>query len=110
MDGRSTIPSETRQAGIVIRSPQATDQGAVISKMVASLTASHRSDNDFTRGYMMEMIDEGFAVPRGGRTSSERALQKRSTLKLETRRPVVTDETGINKVDRIGIQGDERER
>ncbi|KAK9117331.1 hypothetical protein Sjap_016278 [Stephania japonica] len=60
MDGRSTIPSETRQAGIVIRSPQATvsledrltaqevqmtevlrilrDQGAAISEMAASLT------------------------------------------------------------------------
>ncbi|KAK9123779.1 hypothetical protein Sjap_013381 [Stephania japonica] len=60
MDGRSAIPSETRQAGIVIRSPQATvsledrltaqevqmtevlrilrDQGTAISEMAASLT------------------------------------------------------------------------
>ncbi|KAK9096699.1 hypothetical protein Sjap_022196 [Stephania japonica] len=60
MDGWSTIPSETRQAGIVIRSPQATvsfedrltaqevqmievlrilrDQGAAISEMAVSLT------------------------------------------------------------------------
>ncbi|KAK9097179.1 hypothetical protein Sjap_022676 [Stephania japonica] len=60
MDGRSTIPLETRQAGIVIRSPQATvsledrltaqevqmtevlrilrDHGAAISEMAALLT------------------------------------------------------------------------
>ncbi|KAK9115655.1 hypothetical protein Sjap_014602 [Stephania japonica] len=111
MDGRSTIPSRDETSGIVIRSPQATvsledrltaqevrmmkysrilrDQGAAIFEMVASLTTEPSSDNDFTRGYMREMIDRDLRVPRGGRASFGASTRSRGTRKLETRRPVV---------------------
>ncbi|KAK9123778.1 hypothetical protein Sjap_013380 [Stephania japonica] len=110
MDGRSTIPSETRQAGIVIRSPQATVSledrltdpevrmtkysnitglGAAISKMVHHSRLSHQSDNDFTRGYMREMIDRDSRVPRGRPGRVLEQYQSRGTLKLETRETVV---------------------
>ncbi|KAK9109336.1 hypothetical protein Sjap_017396 [Stephania japonica] len=87
MDGRSTIPSETRQDGIVIRTPQATvsledrltaqevqmtevleyygTRAPRFQKWLHHLRLSHQSDNDFTRCYMREMIDRDSRVARG---------------------------------------------
>ncbi|KAK9123053.1 hypothetical protein Sjap_012655 [Stephania japonica] len=105
MDGL-LYPRETRQAGIVIRSPQATvsledrlttrssDDEEVLEyygtgrrnfEMAASLTTEPSSDNDFTRGYMREMIDEGFASTkrRAGEFWSKHHAQRHTEVRDE---------------------------
>ncbi|KAK9116678.1 hypothetical protein Sjap_015625 [Stephania japonica] len=100
MDGRSTIPSETRQAGIVIRSPQATvsledrltaqevqmtkvlrilrDQGAAISEMAASLTTEPSERRLYPRLY--EGNDrQGFASTKRQAGQSFGASTERGT-------------------------------
>ncbi|KAK9116250.1 hypothetical protein Sjap_015197 [Stephania japonica] len=103
MDGRSTIPSETRQAGIVIRSPQATvsledrltaqevqmtevlrilrDQGAAISEMAASLT-TEPSERQRLYPRLYEGNDrQGFASTKrqAGQSFGARVPQQRHT-------------------------------
>ncbi|KAK9091783.1 hypothetical protein Sjap_024960 [Stephania japonica] len=107
MDGRSTIPVETRQAGIVIRSPQATlsiedrltaqevqmtevlrilrDQGAAISEMVASLTTEPPE-----RQRLYPRLHEGNG--RQGFASTERQAGQSSGAVPEQRHTEVRDE------------------
>ncbi|KAK9097365.1 hypothetical protein Sjap_022862 [Stephania japonica] len=107
MDGRSTIPVETRQAGIVIRSPQATlsiedrltaqevqmtevlrilrDQGAAISEMVASLTTEPPE-----RQRLYPRLHEGNG--RQGFASTERPAGQSSGAVPEQRHTEVRDE------------------
>ncbi|KAK9096658.1 hypothetical protein Sjap_022155 [Stephania japonica] len=107
MDGRSTIPSETRQAGIVIRSPQATvsfedrltpqevqmtevlrilrDQGAAISEMAASLTTEPPEQQR-----LYPRLHEGNG--RQGFASTERQSEQNSRVVPEQRHTEVRDE------------------
>ncbi|KAK9155023.1 hypothetical protein Sjap_002503 [Stephania japonica] len=104
MDGRSTLPSETRQAGIVIRSPQATvsledrltaqevqmtevlrilrDHGAAISEMAASLTIEPPE-----RQRLYQRLHEG-NDRRGFASTKRRATSSESDAEREAHRSV----------------------
>ncbi|KAK9096234.1 hypothetical protein Sjap_021731 [Stephania japonica] len=128
MDGRSTIPLERRDKfGIVIRSPQATvsledrltTQEVRMTKVLeyygtraprfrnGRITHDRAIGDDFTGGYMREMIDEGFASTKSGGRVLERDCRARYTEVRDEGDRFVRRET-INRVDGIGIQGDER--
>ncbi|KAK9117758.1 hypothetical protein Sjap_016705 [Stephania japonica] len=111
MDGRSTIPSETRQAGIVIRSPQATvsledrltTQEVRMTKY-SNITGPGRRNFEMFASLTTEPSERQRLYPRlyegndrrgiceyqeaGGRVL-ERVPRERHTPKLETR------ETGL---------------
>ncbi|KAK9137266.1 hypothetical protein Sjap_007860 [Stephania japonica] len=122
MDGRSTIPSETRQACIVIRSPQATvsledpltaqevqmievlrilrDQGAAISEMAASLT-TEPSERQRLYPRLHERNDrQGFASTKRQAGQSSRAVPEQWHTEVRDR---------LSGVDQTGIQGSREE-
>ncbi|KAK9090690.1 hypothetical protein Sjap_023867 [Stephania japonica] len=107
MDGRSTIPSEARQAGIVIRSPQATvsledrltaqevqmtevlrilrDHDAAISEMAASLTTEPPERQRLYPRLHEGNDRQGFASTKRRADEFWSKTRARGTPKLETR-------------------------
>ncbi|KAK9138713.1 hypothetical protein Sjap_009307 [Stephania japonica] len=131
MDGRSTIPSrdETSSALLLgvrklrvsledrLTTPEVrmtkysniTGPGRRNFEMAASLT-TEPSERQRLYPRLYEGNDrQGFASTKRQAGQSFGASTHRGTPKLETRETGCDDETGINRVDRIGIQGSREE-